>query len=117
MDKKIRTLANHSEESEKVIEAYLVKKVREYGGICLKYSNPGMTGYPDRVILFPDGITVWVEVKSKGQRPKPIQEIRIREIRDLGHNVAVVSSKEEVDSLLQCTKFFHDIDTLEIEEL
>ena len=112
MDRKIKTLANHSEDSEKVIEAYLVKKVREYGGICLKYSNPGMTGYPDRVILFPDGITVWVEVKSKGQKPKPIQEIRIKEIRDLGHNVA---SKEEVDSLLQCTKFFHDTETAEDE--
>lgn len=93
----------------------MVKKVKELGGLCLKYSNPGMVGYPDRVILLQGGITIWVELKSRGQKPREIQEIRIQQLRDLGHNVAVVSSKDEVDTLLECARFFRDVENEEDE--
>ena len=65
MEKKIEKIVKHAEVSEKAIERYLSDSVKELGGICLKYSNPGMAGYPDRICLLPGGVTIWVELKSK----------------------------------------------------
>ena len=101
MDKRsITNLLRHSERSEKSIERYLFERVREMGGECLKYSNPNMAGYPDRVALLPGGMTVWVELKSRGARPRALQEVRISRLRELGHRVHVIDSKEGVDLML-----------------
>ncbi len=94
-------IAHLSAESEKAIEAYLVRKVKAAGGICLKYSSASITGYPDRIVMLPGGIVIWVELKSKGQHPEKRQTIRIGELRAIGQRVEVIDSKEGVDSLLE----------------
>ena len=109
MDKKIENIVRHADVSEKAIEAYLVRKVKDLGGVCLKYSNPGVVGYPDRVVLLPGGFVVWVELKSKGRKPNRVQQLRIDQLRAMGHNVAVVDSKEQVDVLLQAADFVKDL--------
>lgn len=109
MDKKIENIVRHADVSEKAIEAYLVRKVKDLGGVCLKYSNPGVVGYPDRVVLLPGGFVVWVELKSKGRKPNRVQQLRIGQLRAMGHNVAVVDSKEQVDVLLQAADFVKDL--------
>ena len=109
MDKKIENIVRHADVSEKAIEAYLVRKVKDLGGVCLKYSNPGVVGYPDRVVLLPGGFVVWVELKSKGRKPNRVQQLRIDQLRAMGHNVAVVDSKEQVDVLLQAADFVNDL--------
>ena len=109
MDKKIENIVRHADVSEKAIEAYLVRKVKDLGGVCLKYSNPGVVGYPDRVVLLQDGFTVWVELKSKGKQPNKVQQLRIDQLRQMGHNVAVVDSKDQVDTLLQAVDFVKDL--------
>lgn len=109
MDKKIENIVRHADVSEKAIEAYLVRRVKDLGGVCLKYSNPGVVGYPDRVLLFPGGFVVWVELKSKGKKPTKVQQLRIAQLRQMGHNVAVVDSKDQVDTLLQAVDFVKDL--------
>ena len=84
MEKKIEKIVKHAEVSEKAIERYLSDSVKELGGICLKYSNPGMTGYPDRICLLPGGVTIWVELKSKDGELKAIQKVRIDQLRKIG---------------------------------
>lgn len=101
MKKSIRKIIQHSEVSEKVIEKYLMMKVREIGGVCLKYSNSNMTGYPDRLVCFPDGKTAWVEIKSKGKKPTRLQELRHEELRAVGQNVFVVDSRVLVDCVIK----------------
>ena len=93
--------SKYSETSEKAIEAYLTRRVREEGGISLKFSSFTQTGYPDRVVMLPYGLTAWVELKSKGQHPEKRQEIRIAELRTIGQRVEVVDSKDGVDSVLE----------------
>lgn len=110
MDKKIENIVRHADVSEKAIEAYLVRKVKDLGGVCLKYSNPGVVGYPDRVAVLPGGVTVWVELKSKGQKPNKVQQLRIGQLRQMGHNVAVVDSKQQVDVLLAGLDFFTEFE-------
>lgn len=39
-------------------------------------------GYPDRLSVLPDGLHVWIEFKRKGKEPEPIQDYRMRTLRD-----------------------------------
>lgn len=98
MDKKIDNIVRHAEVSEKSIERYLCEVVKRLGGVCLKYSNPGVVGYPDRLAVMPAGEVVWFELKSRGRKPTKIQEMRIDQLASLGHVVFVVDRKEYVDS-------------------
>ena len=101
MRQSIEKIVKHAEISEKAIEQYLTDSIKKLGGICLKYSNPGMVGFPDRVCLLPDGVTLWVELKSKGQQLRTMQRIRISQMLHLGHTVTVCKSKEDIDRMLE----------------
>ena len=100
MKKNVENIVRHSEVSEKAIEAYLNKRAKESGLLCLKYANANVTGYPDRLVCIPGGVVVWVELKSKGRKPTKLQQIRHAELEKIGHRVYVVSSKEQVDTLI-----------------
>lgn len=97
---KIDKILKHSEVSEKSIERYLVERVKAMGGICLKYSNLGEVGYPDRLCIFPHGVTHWVELKSKGEELRAIQVKRIERLLRMDHSVWVCDSKQTVDNLI-----------------
>ena len=97
----VRRLARHAEGSEKNIEAYLVGKVEEAGGLCLKFTSHTETGYPDRLVLLPGGRTAWVELKSQGEKPRRIQEVRMEKLRLLGFDVHVADSKEKVNEIME----------------
>ena len=101
MKKNIKNIVRHAEVSEKAIERYLCDQVKSLGGICLKYANAGMVGFPDRVCLLPGGVTVWVELKSKGEKPKVLQGIRFQQMESIGHPVHVCASKTEIDEVLK----------------
>lgn len=99
MKKSISNLVHHAETSEKVIEQYLCDRMKFLGCLCLKYSNNNETGYPDRLVCLPGGKVMWVELKSKGQKPTKVQCLRHKELKDLGHKVHVIDSKEGVDEV------------------
>jgi len=109
MDKKLENIVRHADVSEKAIERYLTNGVKTLGGICLKYSNAGMVGFPDRVCLLPGGVTIWVELKSKGESPKAIQQVRFSQMAKIGHRVYVCDSKEKVDEVLDEYRKFKDL--------
>lgn len=98
--KKLENITRHAEVSEKAIEKYLVEQVKAIGGICLKYSNANMVGYPDRVICLHGGRVAWVELKSKGKKPTKMQTIRQSELVSLGHEVHTVDNKQSIDELI-----------------
>jgi hypothetical protein len=56
---------------------------------------------PDRIIFLPGGRTVFIELKAPGKKPDPIQEYRIRQLRDLGQRVEVLDSLEAVDRFIE----------------
>lgn len=87
-------------ENEKDIERYLVKKTSDKGWLPLKYSSGISTGYPDRCILLPGGVTVWVEVKTTGENPTRLQKVRLCQLKALGFMTAVVDSRKMVDQLI-----------------
>lgn len=104
MKKSIENIVRHSEVSEKAIERYLVEQAKTNGLLCLKYSNPNMVGYPDRLLVLPGGSVIWVELKSKGRKPTKIQQIRMTELNGMGHLVRVIDNKADIDELIKTIK-------------
>lgn len=86
---------------EKEIEKAFVDKVKKLGGLCLKFTSPSMTGIPDRIVLLPGGKIGFVEVKRPGERPRPIQRKRIKQLRNLGFKAYVLDSKEKIDDIVK----------------
>ena len=85
---------------ERVIEAHLRDGVKRMGGIAYKFTSPGNTGVPDRLVLFPGGRLAFAELKAPGGRLSRMQERQIERIRGLGFRVSVLASREEVDLFL-----------------
>ena len=85
---------------EKVIEQQLVKAVRAAGGLCPKLVCPGMDGMPDRLLLFPGGRLAFVEVKAPGKKPRPLQQKRHEQLRELGYTVAVLDDPQQIPEIL-----------------
>lgn len=86
---------------EQEIEKQLVAEVNACDGKALKFVSPGCVGVPDRIVLLPGGKLGFVEVKSPGKKPRPIQERRIRQLRALGFLVFVVDGKEQIGGVLR----------------
>lgn len=85
---------------EKDIEAYLVCKVKERGGVAYKFTSPAHRGVADRVVCLP-GQTWFVELKAPGGRLTALQTLFGREMERLEQNYTVLWSKEEVDQWLE----------------
>ena len=85
---------------EKFVEQKLVKAVKERGGLAPKFTSPGFDGFPDRIVLLPNGRMAFVEMKAPGQKPRPLQQLRIRQLKALGFRVYVVDGIEEIGGIL-----------------
>lgn len=85
---------------EKEIERKLVKAVKDKGGICPKLVSPGTDGMPDRMALLPGERILFVEVKAPGKKPRPIQELRHRQLTDLGFEVYVLDDVKRIPEIL-----------------
>lgn len=87
-------------DSEKVIEQYLVKSVREAGGKAYKFVSPGNCGVPDRIVIFPDGRIVFAELKCETGELSVQQRNQIEKLRRLKQTVRVIYSKEDVNRFM-----------------
>ena len=85
---------------ESAIESRLVRMVREHGGLCYKFISPGNPGVPDRLIITPEGRTVFVELKTEIGRLSEIQKWQTGEMRKHGADVRVVHGLDEVKHLV-----------------
>lgn len=85
---------------EQNIENYLTERMKKIGGKSYKWVSPGNSGVPDRLIIFPDGQIVFVELKAPGNIPTKRQKFVHRELRKLNCNVLVIDSKKQIDNLI-----------------
>lgn len=85
---------------EKNIETALVRATRNRGGMCPKFTSPGMDGMPDRLVLLQHGRFGFVEVKAPGKKPRPLQAYRHSQLRKLGFKTFVLDEKEQIEGIL-----------------
>ena len=86
---------------EKIIEEKLTKAVKQNGGVCWKFTSPGTSGVPDRIVLMPKGNIAFVEVKAPGEKPRPLQLSKHKLLRQLGFQVYVLDALEDIDKIIK----------------
>ena len=85
---------------ESKIEAHLVQRIKEAGGMALKFVSPARRNVPDRLVLLPGGSVAFVEVKARGEKPTANQLREHVRLRDLGIAVHIVDRIDQVDPLI-----------------
>lgn len=92
--------------TEKQIEAYLVKKIKQLGGKAYKFVSPGNAGVPDRILILPGGKIIFAELKKPGGKTTPLQDVQITALSKLGCEVGIISSIEGADRCIDdCRKY------------
>lgn len=86
-------------DSEKKIEVKLRNEIVKRGGWCIKVLSTFVAGLPDRLVLI-KGRAYFVELKSEGKVPRPIQVVAHKKLMSLGFPVTVISTFEQLTTFL-----------------
>lgn len=84
--------------TEKQIEQRLKYLVEKSGGQCLKWT--GTKGAPDRIVILPNGVVKFVELKNSKGKISPIQKVIHERLRALGCDVIVMWSYDDIDDFI-----------------
>lgn len=85
---------------ERDIERHLVGQVKAAGGEVRKVQWIGRRGAPDRLVMFPGGVLLWIELKAPGVAPELHQVREHKRMRAMGQRVEVIDSFAGVDSII-----------------
>lgn len=84
---------------EKQIERKLTGEVKKLNGMCLKQTS--LAGIPDRLVLLPGGKMAFVELKAPGEKPRRLQQVRIKQLQKMGFMCFVVDGLEMIGDVLK----------------
>lgn len=87
---------------ESDLENAFVKHIVRTGGEVRKVRWIGRQGAPDRLVMYPDGELVWVELKTTTGKLRPAQEREHERLRAMGQTVHVIRTKEDYVKLFPC---------------
>ena len=85
---------------EKDIEKWLGDQVTNMGCLYYKFVSPGNRGVPDRIIVVPPGIAMFVELKTDKGRTSAIQDVQIKRLQRVGAPVRVVKGRTDAERLV-----------------
>lgn len=86
---------------ERDVESYLGRRVKALGGRCDKFTPDLNNGMPDRIVMLPGGVLIWVETKRcESEDARQLQKMQHLKLRRLGQRVEIIHTKREVDKLL-----------------
>ena len=95
-------MAEKKDQLESEVEDCLRRCVERAGGVCVKFLPDFARGFPDRIVLLPGGLLVWVELKRpRGGVLSPAQRVQHVTLRRLGQRVEVVWTKEQAEDLVR----------------
>jgi hypothetical protein len=78
--------------AENKLENAAISYARSLGILTYKFVSPSNRGVPDRVFIFPGGVTLWVEFKAPKKKPSPLQIRTLSRMAQQGSMVAVVDN-------------------------
>ena len=84
---------------EKQVEKYLVKKVKESGGLTYKWIS-SVTGVPDRIV-FLSGKIYLVELKTETGHLSPRQIHVFDELGEAGFPVYILRNQEDIAGFIR----------------
>ncbi len=86
---------------EYVVENEFVKAVRKAGGVAYKLTSQTTNGLPDRLVLFPPGKTIFVELKAPGKMMRPLQRKRRYQLMKLGFPVLCIDRMQQIKPFIE----------------
>lgn len=81
---------------ENEVEKYFVDQVKKVGALVFKFTSPGTSGVPDRIVCY-FGKAYFVELKRPGGKQRPLQKIIQNRLLKQKMDCSVISTKKEVD--------------------
>jgi hypothetical protein len=88
---------------ERIIEKYFKRQAEKMGALVVKFVSPGMSGVPDRVMIY-KGVIWFVELKRPGYNLEPLQEWIHKLFKSHGAKVITLDTKEDVDEFIGTIK-------------
>ena len=89
---------------ERDLERHFSNVCKKLGILTLKLNVTYSRGWPDRVVVLSDGQVFWVELKTLTGIVSPLQERVHKLLRQRGHTVYVLRTKEEITNVLGSTQ-------------
>jgi len=86
--------------SEKLLEANLRKGVTGLKGECIKLL-PSLMGLPDRIVLMHGGRIWFVELKTTGRKPQPLQRWWKTRLEALGFEWRLIDDETSLNNFIQ----------------
>jgi len=86
---------------ESRIERALVRGIKRAGGWAIKLVSPGNAGVPDRLVLLPGGLVIFVELKQDTGRLSPLQQEMHTRLRELGMQVRTLYGMDQVHQFVE----------------
>lgn len=83
------------------VEKHLISMTQACGGICIKFTSPGMSGVPDRIVILPGGKIGFAELKAQGKKPRLVQRAVLRVLYRLGCRVAAIDNKKSAEGFIR----------------
>lgn len=83
------------------VEKHLIRKAQARGGMCIKFTSPGMSGVPDRIVILPGGKIGFAELKAPGKKPRRLQRNVLRGLYLLGCRVCVIDNPESAENFIR----------------
>lgn len=87
--------------TESHIESYFKDTCAMCGFLPLKFRSPGQNGVPDQEVITKHG-TVYVELKSPGKKPRPLQMAVMKKMTNHGATCLVIDDYDK-------TNYFCDV--------
>jgi len=84
---------------ESKLQSNIINLFSKHGWVVLKIIKCNMNGISD-LILFKDGKTLFIEVKSDIGKPSPMQLFRQKQLRQQGFTYEIINSLEQCLSLI-----------------
>ena len=75
---------------ERDIQSKIIQRYQREGYMVVKLILTNHNGFPD-LMLLKDGVASFVEVKRPNEKPRPLQEYRIKELERYGFSVSVLT--------------------------
>lgn len=85
---------------ERTVEKYLTSRVKSIGGWALKIICLGVSGIPDRLVIY-RGRAYFVELKRPGGTVSPIQKLVHKLLKKYGFEVHILYCREDVESFIE----------------
>lgn len=86
--------------TEQAIQSKIKKRLTKSNWIVLKLTVVSFSGFPDLICLKNPGIAAFIEVKRPGNEPTRLQRYWMDKLRDLGFDVRVACSMEDINDMI-----------------